>query len=246
LVWVGSSRNIAPPRRTAYHLVPDWPQLSDGIILGQVAGLCVDSNGDVFVFHRAERVWEGEAINSNLIASPTVLVLNGKTGEVIEQWGVKKFVMPHGLTIDKKHNLWLTDVGLHQVLKFDHDGNLLMTLGERGVAGEDFTHFNMPEVIAIAPDGSFYVSDGYGNSRVIKFSEEGNYMTSWGTKDTGSGQFDVAHNIALDSQGRVHFEDRGNARIQIFDEAGQLFKEWKGSLLGRPWVGQTSICSSHC
>jgi peptidylamidoglycolate lyase len=217
-------------------LVPNWPQLPNDLVLGQVAGVDVASNGNVFVFHRAERVWNGEEIGLELIASPTVLVLESESGEVIEQWGAEMFVMPHGLTIDDEDHLWLTDVGLHQVFKFDRKGNVLMTLGERGVAGEDAIHFNMPTDVAIAPDGSFYVSDGYINSRVTKFSAGGQFITSWGTKGTDPGQFDVPHSIALDPQGSVYVADRGNARIQIFDEAGQFIAEWKEPALGRPWA----------
>jgi peptidylamidoglycolate lyase len=165
-----------------------------------------------------------------------VLVLDSESGEVIEQWGAEIFVMPHGLTLDNEDNLWLTDVGLHQVFKFDAKGELLKTLGQRGVAGEDATHFNMPTDVAIAPDGSFYVSDGYVNSRVTKFSSDGEFITSWGTRGMGAGQFDVPHSIALDPQGFVYVADRGNARIQIFDETGQFIKEWKDSSLGRPWA----------
>jgi peptidylamidoglycolate lyase len=237
LTWIlAKYRASPPPAGEAYRLVPKWPQLPDGLILGQVAGIGVDSNSNVFVFHRAERVWNGEPIKLELITSPTVLVLNDETGEMLDQWGAGTFAMPHGLTIDNEDNIWLTDVGLQQVFKFDQEGNLLMTLGERGVAGEDAGHFNMPTDVAVAPDGSFYVSDGYGNSRVIKFSAEGKYVASWGTKGIEPGQFDVPHNVAIDSQGRVYVADRGNARIQIFDETGQFIKEWKGSSLGRPWA----------
>jgi peptidylamidoglycolate lyase len=217
-------------------LAPNWPQLPDDLILGQVAGVDVASNRNVFVFHRAERIWTGEEIAPKLIASPTVLVLDSATGEVIEQWGAKMFVMPHGLTVDLEDNLWLTDVGLHQVFKFDAKGNLLMTLGERGVAGDDASHFNMPTDVASAPDGSFYVSDGYVNSRVTRFSANGQFITSWGMKGMSSGQFDVPHSIALDPQGLIYVADRGNARIQIFDETGQFIEEWKDSSLGRPWA----------
>jgi peptidylamidoglycolate lyase len=144
--------------------------------------------------------------------------------------------MPHGLTIDDENNIWLTDVGLHQVFKFDHDGNLLMALGVRGVPGDDSTHFNMPTDVAVAPDGSFYVSDGYVNSRVTKFSKDGKFITSWGIKGADPSQFDVPHSLALDSQGRVYVADRGNARLQVFDGNGQFLAEWNGSRLGRPWA----------
>lgn len=237
LVWIVAKYRASPsPSGEAYHLVPGWPRLPDGIILGQVSGIDVDSSGNIFVFHRAERVWEGEELTLDLIPSPTIFILNNELGDLVAWWGADTFVMPHGLTIDNEDNVWLTDVGLHQIFKFDHAGNLLMTLGERGVVGEDSAHFNMPTDVAISPDGSFYVSDGYGNSRVIKFSPEGDYITSWGNKGTAPGEFDVPHSITVDSQGRVYVADRGNARIQVFDEAGQFIKEWKSSSLGRPWA----------
>ena len=237
LTWIIAKNGASPPATgEAYRLVPEWPRLPEDLVLGQLAGVDVASNGDVYVFHRAERFWGGEEIELEYITSPTVLVLNAETGEVIDHWGAETFVMPHGLTIDDQDHLWLTDVGLHQVLKFDSAGNLLMTLGERGIPGEDEAHFNMPTDVAIAPDGSFYVSDGYVNSRITKFSQDGKYIASWGTKGTDAGQFDVPHSIALDSQGRVYVADRGNARIQIFDETGQFLEEWKELSLGRPWA----------
>ena len=236
-VWLIAKYRASPlPTGEAYHLVTGWPRLPDGLVLGQVTGVDVDSNGDVYVFHRAERFWGGEEIDLEYIASPTVLVLDSQTGEVIDQWGAETFVMPHGLTIDSQDNLWLTDVGLHQVFKLDQAGSLLMTLGERGVPGEDEAHFNMPTDVAIAPDGSFYVSDGYRNSRITKFSQNGEFITSWGTKGRDAGQFDVPHSIALDAQERIYVSDRGNARIQIFDETGHFIQEWKDPSLGRPWA----------
>jgi len=237
LIWV-IAKYIAtpPPSGEAYRPAPDWPRLPDGIDMGQVGGIGVDSHGDIFVFHRAERVWEGEEIEIEFIASPTLLILDAETGNLLDSWGADMFVMPHGLTIDREDNVWLTDVGLHQVFKFDRAGDLLMGLGERGIPGEDSAHFNMPTDVAVAPDGTFYVSDGYRNSRIIKFSPDGEYITSWGSYGTGPGEFDVPHSIALDSQGRVYVADRGNARLQIFDDTGQFIAEWKGKSLGRPWA----------
>jgi peptidylamidoglycolate lyase len=181
-------------------------------------------------------VWEGEELALEFISSPTIFVLDAETGKLVKSWGADMFVMPHGLTIDKDDNVWLTDVGLHQVFKFDRDGDLLLVTGERGIAGEDAAHFNMPTDVAITSDGSFYVSDGYGNSRIVKYSADGTYLTSWGSKGTAPGQFDVPHSITLDSQGRIYVADRGNARVQIFDEAGGFITEWKSVPLGRPWA----------
>jgi peptidylamidoglycolate lyase len=225
-----------PPRGEPYSLVIGWPKLPAGPRLGQVSGVDVDSHGNVFIFHRAERVWQGEDLALQPIASPTVLALEGETGELVTQWGANRFVMPHSLTIDDADNIWLTDVGLHQVFKFDHAGNLLLALGTPGVPGDDAAHFNMPTDVAVAPDGSFYVSDGYGNSRIVKFSPEGRFLAEWGAKGNGPGQFDVPHSLALDGRGRVYVADRGNARLQIFDGEGQFIAEWQGAQLGRPWA----------
>jgi peptidylamidoglycolate lyase len=241
LIWLAAKYSTSPsPSGEVYHLVSNWPSPQVGDMIGQVSGMDVASNGHVFVFHRAERVWEGEELTLDLIPSPTIFILDHETGDLIASWGTDMFVMPHGLTIDQNDNVWLTDVGLHQVFKFDRDGNLLMVLGERGIAGNDKAHFNMPTDVAISPDGSFYVSDGYGNSRVIKFSSDGNYLTSWGGYGTAPGQFDTPHSIVLDSQGQVYVADRGNSRLQIFDRNGKFIEEWKGSSLGRPWAVRIS------
>lgn len=236
-VWVVKKIQASPPASgEIYRVVRDWPQLPAGIILGQVSGVDVDSQGRVFVFHRADRIWTGQDFGLDMIQSSTVLILDGNTGQLLESRGADMFVLPHGLTIDNQDNLWLTDVGLHQVFKFDPSGNLLMTLGERGIKGEDEFHFNQPTDVAVAEDGSFYVSDGYGNSRVIKFSPDGKFVMSWGSAGDAPGQFNTPHSIALDSAGNVYVADRGNARLQSFTPSGIFIKEWKGEEFGRPWA----------
>ncbi|MBV6450209.1 MAG: hypothetical protein MHPDNHAH_00930 [Anaerolineales bacterium] len=235
--WLAKKIQVSqPPSGEPYQVVPNWPRLPEGVRIGQVSGIGINSRGDVIVFHRADRVWGGEDFGLDFISSPTVFVLDDETGELLDSWGEDMFVIPHGLTIDHEDNLWITDVGLHQVLKFDSSGNLLMTLGERGVAGNDNDHFNQPTDVAIAQDGSFYVSDGYGNSRISKFSPSGEFIESWGTFGNESSQFDTPHSIALDPAGNVYVADRGNARLQIFDPNGNFIGEWKSSALGRPWA----------
>ena len=138
--------------------------------------------------------------------------------------------MPHGLTVDKQNNIWLTDVALHQVFKFSHDGKLLMKLGVAKVPGNDSSHFNLPTDIAIADDGSFYVSDGYGNSRVVKFSSTGKYIKAWGTYGNKPGQFIIPHGIAIDKNNTIYVADRQNNRIQLFDTSGNFIKELKNDM----------------
>jgi len=217
-----------------YEVVSGWPSLPAGRSLGLCAGVDVDSRGNVFVFHRNERAWS-TPFPEEPIAEPTIAVFEGSTGKLLAEWGAGEFVMPHGLTVDRENNVWLTDVGRHQVFKFAHDGKLLLTLGERGRPGADQMHFNLPTDVAVLADGSFYVSDGYRNARVVKFDAKGRYEFEWGGKGAEPGRFDLPHGIALDARGRVFVCDRSNKRVQVFDRAGKFIAEWKGTQVGRPY-----------
>src|SRR6266568_1707412 len=204
-----------PPANEPYRVVHGWPQLPPDFVLGQVSGVGADSHGHVFVFHRAGNSWAAD--KSQLISSPTVLCFDGATGKLLRSWGADRFVAPHGLRVDSHDNVWVTDTALHQVFKFSHDGELLLTLGTERSAGVDATHFNRPTDIAFAADGSIFVSDGYGNSRIAKFSAQGQFLLDWGHKGAGPGEFDTTHSVVVDSHGQVYVADRGNSRIQVFD-----------------------------
>jgi peptidylamidoglycolate lyase len=220
-----------------YQVVHGWPLLPEGQLLGQVSGVGVDSHNHVFVFRRAENsALGGQPAPTKPITSPAVLEFDGATGKLLSSWGENRFIAPHGLTVDRQDNVWLTDIALHQVFKFDHSGKLLLSLGEKEVSGLDGSHFNKPTDVAVAGDGSVYVSDGYGNSRVVKLSPEGRLVLQWGTKGTAPGQFDLPHGITLDQSGKVYVADRSNKRVQIFDNAGRYLAEWKGTEYGRPWA----------
>ena len=221
-------------RPAAYHVVHGWPQLPDGRILGQATGIDLDPGGNVYVFHRAGRMWSEDSALPP-ISEPTIEVFEGASGRHLRSWGANLFLMPHGLTIDRQGNVWVTDVLLHQVFKFSPAGELLLTLGEARVPGADRTHFNLPTDVAVLPDGSFYVSDGYGNARVVKFGAAGEYQFEWGRKGTGPGEFDLPHAIDVDEAGRVYVADRSNARVQVFDRAGNFLAEWRGPGIGRPY-----------
>ncbi len=204
----------------SYEVVHGWPVLPDGYTLGQAAGVEVDSHNHVWVFHRGKH---------------PVLCIDGDSGEILQKWGDGLFDSPHGLTVDPDDNIWVTDNISHLVSKFSHEGKPLMTLGVKGVAGQDGKHFNKPTDVAVAPNGDIYVTDGYGNSRVAKFDKNGKFLLEWGQKGKGDGEFQTPHAVALDDDGKVYIADRENVRLQVFDGNGKFLKAWKSPELGRPW-----------
>ena len=210
----------------AYQEVKDWPRLPPAIQLGEVAGVDVDRRGHVFVFHRPGRGFEPGA--TELLEQPAVLEIDEKTGALVSSWGARMFLVPHGITVDEGGNVWVTDVGLHQVFKFSHDGRLLLSLGTARVGGWDATHFNQPTDIAIESDGSFYVSDGYVNSRVARFDPRGRFLGEWGRKGSGEGEFSNPHGLAF-ARGGVLVADRENSRLQLFDRQGAFRQQWLGA-----------------
>jgi len=179
---------------------------------GRVSAVATDSRGEVYVFQRGKK------------ADP--LIVFDSKGRYLRSWGKGMFGNPHGLRVDRSGNVWVTDNGDHQVMKFTRDGKLLMTLGIKGKAGTDAKTFNRPTDIAFTPSGDFYVSDGYGNSRVVKFNKDGKFLLTWGKRGTGPGEFNIPHSVAVDSKGRVYVSDRENNRIQIFDPNGHFIKQW--------------------
>ena len=223
-----TNEKIVAKDQSKYAVVKDWPQLPNGFSLSAVTGIGVDTDQNVFIFQRTGRKWEDHFPDS-LISSNTIFLLDGKTGKILKSWGANLFIMPHGLSVDKENNIWVTDVGLSQVFKFDHDGKLLLKLGVAKIPGDDPIHFNEPTDVAVSNDGSFYVSDGYGNSRIIKFSKEGKYILQWGKKGNESGELNIPHAIGVDSYGNVYVADRENNRIQKFDPNGNFLTQWKNT-----------------
>jgi len=218
--------------RDPYRVQHGWPVLPEGFVLGQVSGVGVNSRNQVIIFHRAYHSWKR---TNEVINVPTILGFDGDTGKPSVSLGVNKFVWPHGLTVDHDDNIWVTDLTLQQVCKLSPDGKELMRVGVERVAGNDDRHFNQPTDVAVAPDGSFYVSDGYGNRRVAKFSPSGKFLFDWGKEGHGPGEFGLPHGIAIDHMGRVYVADRPNARVQVFKGDGSFLYQWKSADLGRPW-----------
>jgi len=160
-----------------------------------------------------------------------VVVLD-REGRIVENWtgALDILVRPHSVQIspfDPERHVWIIDRDGHQIVKFTNDGSrVVMVLGERGVAGTDKSHFGRPSDIAFLPDGSFLVADGYDNARIVKFDRNGQYLFEWGRPGAGPGEFDLAHCVAVDAQGRVYVADRGNRRIQVFEQDGTFLVEW--------------------
>lgn len=166
-----------------------WPIKSRK--LGSVSAVSFDNNGNVVVFHRGDHIWDGSTFNFNniyiprdkgAIAENTIIAFNRKTGEIAYEWGSGIFYMPHGLTIDSNDNVWVTDVALHQVMKFSPNNHTKpeMTLGTAFQPGNSLTKFCKPTAVAVLPNGDFFVSDGYCNARIIKYSRSGEKLISWG------------------------------------------------------------------
>ena len=213
---------------TTYEEVKDWPRLPAGFQMGEAAGVAVDADGHVLVFHRPGRGFDTAA--TELLKDPAVLELDPRDGRLIRAWGANTFLVPHGITVDHENNVFLTDVALQQVFKFSHDGTLLFAVGEPRVGKWDATHFNQPTDIAIRPDGSFYVSDGYVNSRVAIFDRSGKWLHEWGRKGDGQGEFSNPHGLTFITGGTdVIVADRQNSRLQLFNANGAFKREWIGA-----------------
>jgi peptidylamidoglycolate lyase len=223
---VGAASGGGDRTRPAYEEVKDWPKLPGTIQMGEAAGVAVDANGHVFIFHRPGRGFDTAATEK--LKDPAVLEVDAGSGALINAWGANTFLVPHGITIDQANNVFLTDVGLQQVFKFTHDGKPLLALGEPRIGKWDGTHFNEPTDIAIRPDGSFYVSDGYVNSRVAIFDKNGKWVREWGKKGSGPGEFSNPHGLTFVQGTDVLVADRENSRLQLFDHVGVFKKQWTG------------------
>jgi len=205
-------------KATAFHAVPELPyrvvpnffKSPKRTIAGEASAVAVNSKGHIFLFQRTK---------------PMLAEYDAK-GNFVQSIGDGLFTHPHGLRIDADDNLWTTDDGSHLVLKLGPSGNVLLVLGRINTGAEANWLFNKPADVAFAKNGDIYVADGYGNSRIVKFDRDGNYIKAWGKYGTGSGEFNLPHTVAVDNQGWVYVGDRENQRIQIFDSEGKFIQQW--------------------
>ena len=201
-----------------YRVVENWAKLPDGWSFKDVAAVAVDSKDQVYVFNRGEHP----------------MMVFDREGNFLRSWGEGVFRRAHGLHIDAHDHLYCTDDGDHTVRRCTTEGKIDLTIGVPGkpapfMSGEPFhrcTH------TALSPKGDIYVSDGYGNARVHKFSPAGKLIMSWGSSGTEPGQFNIAHNIASDDDGWIYVADRENHRVQVFDGNGKYETQWNN--LHRP------------
>ena len=186
--------------------------MPEGMKFGRVSAVTTDNEGNVYVFKRDPK-------------TDQIVVFNSQ-GKFLRSWGKGMFTRPHGLRVDRDQNVWALDDSGNHITKFTLDGKVLQTFGVKDKAGNDAKTFNRPTDIAWDSQGNSYISDGYGNRRVVKLDKAGNFVMTWGTEGDGPGQFRLPHSIAVDSKDRVYVSDRENNRIQIFDTSGKLLKTW--------------------
>src|SRR5262245_9600748 len=192
-----------------HQVVKNWAQLPKGWNFGECSGVAVDRKDNVWVFNRG----------------PHPVIEFDKNGKMLQAWGENTFISSHGIRVDPNGDIWAIDVKGHVVMRFDPAGRLQMILGRQTVLGRPSTAgnddskdaFNEPTNIAFARNGDIFISDGYVNSRVIKFNRDGQYLKHWGKKGKGDGEFNLVHDVVLDSNGRLYVADRTNERVQIFD-----------------------------
>jgi hypothetical protein len=209
--------------------------LPDGRKWGATAGISIAPDGNIW---DAERCGANSCVGSEV---DPIVEIDRKTGKVRRHFGKGMFVQPHGLYVDRRGNVWVTDgqgkdgKG-QQVFKFSADGKLLLTLGMAGVASTGTDAFEAPNAVVVAPNGDIFVGEGHnptlGNSRIVKFDSKGRFLKVIGRMGSGPGEFIEPHGLAMDSAGRLFVADRSNNRIQILDQDGRFIAEWKQ--FGRP------------
>jgi DNA-binding beta-propeller fold protein YncE len=240
--------NPANEHPNPYETINDFFQLPDGRTWGATSAVYVDIDGT--------SIWVAERCGANSCAGSNVdpILKYDRDGRLLASFGAGMFIWPHGIHVDREGNVWVTDARSanaaelqqfpnergkgHVVYKFSPQGQLLLTLGQRGEAGDGTGPLlNEPNDVLVAPNGDIYVADGHSGqgananrntvARIAKFDRNGNFLESWGRIGTAPGEFRTPHGLAMDSQGRLFVADRGNVRIQIFDQQGNFITEWK-------------------
>jgi sugar lactone lactonase YvrE len=231
-----------------YETVRNWGTLPNGRKWGSVSAIHVDADG--------KHIWAGDRCGTNSCAGSDVdpIVKLDPSGKVVQSFGAGQIIWPHGMDVDRQGNVWIADARVatadelkkfpnaagkgNTVTKFSPQGKVLLVLGKPGEAGNPPTAFTEPNDVLVAPNGSIFVAESHSaqfedkpgtpNSigRISKFAPDGKFIKSWGAWGYGNSEFRGAHSLAMDSQGRLFVADRGNRRIQIFDQEGKHLATW--------------------
>jgi sugar lactone lactonase YvrE len=220
-----------------YETVKDWAKLPEGRVWGSTSAVEIDKDG--------KSIWVGERCGANSCQDSMLdpILHFDEHGKVIKSFGAGLLISPHGIFVDRDDNIWVTDCACtggaagspagrgHQVFKFSRDGKLLMTIGKPG-GGRDPEFFFQPNDVLVAPNGDIFISEGHtsaagATARVLKFSKDGKLIKTFGKLGKDPGDFDQPHALAMDSKGRLFVGDRGNNRIEIFDQDGKFIDQWK-------------------
>jgi len=223
-----------PPPNPNPTVVKDWGKVQ-GRVWGSTAGVDVGPDGHIWAYDRCgANSCDGSTLDP-------ILKFDRTSGALLRSFGGGLFAFPHGLHVDREGNVWVTDgqrskdgTKGHQVFKFSPEGKVLLTLGRAGVAGDGPDTFNEPNDVITAPNGDIFVSVGHSaqnpnpppnaGGRIVKFSRDGKYLKEWGRMGSGPSEFRTPHALAFDSRGRLFVADRGNHRIQVFDQEGTLLE----------------------
>jgi NHL repeat-containing protein len=219
-----------------YRTVAGYFKLPDGRAWGSTSAVDVDKDG--------RSIWVAERCGTNSCAGSSLdpVLKFDASGRLIKSFGSGLFIFPHGIHVDRDGNVWVTDAQGrdgrgHQAIKFSPDGKILLALGKAGVAGNPPDALTEPNDVATAPNGDIFVAEGHAGqnanatpdtvARISKFRKDGTFVKSWGKLGSAPGEFRTPHGLAFDSRGRLFVADRGNLRLQIFDEDGRFIAEWK-------------------
>ncbi|MFC1762334.1 PQQ-binding-like beta-propeller repeat protein [Planctomycetota bacterium] len=205
------------PGDTGYYRVKDWLKLPPGTISEKVkiSGATVDSKDRIYLLSLG---------NEEILPTVTCVDIKGK---LLFQWKLKGVIRPHLIHCDRKDQIWFTDNLAHQIHRLNDKGEIVFSLGEKGVKGTDPKHYDQPTDIDFLPDGSCLIGEGYGDSkRIIKLDTDFNYVKEWGSKGTEPGQLSMAHALTVGSDGNIYVSDRDAYRVQVFDPDGKLLQVW--------------------
>jgi len=201
------------PADIRYKIVENWLKLPDNIQHKVVTGVTVDSKDRIYILDRG-------------VEFPSVICLN-TNGEFLFQWKLEGIAEPHLIMCDKHDDMWITDTQNHQIHKLSKNGEVVFSLGEKGVKGSDATHFDRPTDIQFLKNGNYFIADGYGvNKRVIKYDSKFNYLFEWGKEGNELGNFMCPHAITLGTDGLIYIADRDAWSIQVYNQEGKLQQVW--------------------